>query len=105
MDSEADLDAAIKDLLPLAQEPTLGYSELVRSGAIVNLIGLMSHENVDIVIDIVEVIHELTDEDVGAEVEDEDDDEEPLAGKKEESLKLLVDALVNAYSRLAKTLC
>ena len=64
IDSEADLDSAIKGLLPLAQAPVLAYPELVRSGAVALLIGLLSHENADIVIDVVEVIHELTDEDV-----------------------------------------
>jgi len=34
IDSEADLDAALKALLPLAQAPVLAYPELVRSGTI-----------------------------------------------------------------------
>nr|GAT59458.1 predicted protein [Mycena chlorophos] len=90
IDSEADLDSAIKGLLPLAQAPVLAYPELVRSGAIALLIGLLSHENADIVIDVVEVIHELTDEDVGNEgAEDEDEERSP-----EEALKILVEGLV-----------
>ena len=31
---------------------------------------LLSHENTDIAMDVVEVVQELTDEDVGAEVDD-----------------------------------
>jgi beta-catenin-like protein 1 len=73
IDSEADLDSAIKALLPLAQAPTLAYPELVRSGTATALIDLLSHENADIVIDVVEVVHELTDEDVGNEEDDEDE--------------------------------
>lgn len=42
-------------------------------------------------IDVVEVLHELTDEDVGEEGEDEDADNEGNA----ESLKLLIEALVS----------
>ncbi|KAF7332093.1 DUF1716 domain-containing protein [Mycena kentingensis (nom. inval.)] len=89
IDSEADLDSAIKGLLPLAQAPVLAYPELLKS--IPLLIGLLSHENADIVIDVVEVIHELTDEDVGNEGMEVDEDEER---NPEQALKTLVDGLV-----------
>ena len=69
----------------------LAYPELVRSGIVALLIGLLSHENADIVIDVVEVVHELTDEDVGNEAE-QDEDEEQTA---EEALKLLIEGLVS----------
>ncbi|KAF8591532.1 DUF1716-domain-containing protein [Ramaria rubella] len=90
IDSEADLDSAIKSLLPLAQAPTLAYPELVRSGTATALIDLLSHENADIVIDVVEVIHELTDEDVG----NEDDDDVDEEGGREEALKSLIEGLL-----------
>ena len=51
--------------------------------------GLLTHENVDIVIDVVELIYELTDED--AEIDYEEDDYE----KSEEAMSILVDALVS----------
>ncbi|KAG6866475.1 hypothetical protein C0991_003993 [Blastosporella zonata] len=89
IDSEADLDAAIKALLPLAQAPVLAYPELVRSGTVAFLVGLLAHENPDIVIDVVEVIHELTDEDVGNEDEDEESEE-----TVEEALKILIEGLL-----------
>lgn len=99
IDSEADLDAAIKALLPLAQVPTVSYPELIKSGATILLVGLLSHENMDIVIDVVEVIHEFTDEDVGGEDEDEDEDEEgENGGKNEEALKSLIESLVRTYT-------
>ncbi|KAG6890575.1 hypothetical protein C0992_000583 [Termitomyces sp. T32_za158] len=88
IDSEADLDAAIKALLPLAQVPVLAYPELLRSGSLAFLVGLLAHENADIVIDVVELIHELTDEDAGNE-EDEESGE-----NAEEALKVLVDGLL-----------
>lgn len=94
IDSEADLDGTIKALLPLAQAPTLAYPELVRSGTVTLLIGLLSHENMDIVIDVVEVIHELTDEDVGNEDDDEDAEE-----TAEEALKILIEGLVRISNR------
>lgn len=91
-----DLHAAIKSLLVLSQTPALAYPELVKSGTAAKLVELLTHENVDIVIDVVEVIQELTDEDVGNEADDEeDDDEDSAGGVKEKALKLLVDGLVS----------
>jgi beta-catenin-like protein 1 len=68
----------------------LAYPELARSGSVSLLIGLLSHENADIVIDVVDVIHELTDEDVGNELEDEEEQEEAQV-----ALKTLIEALVH----------
>ena len=87
IDSEADLDSAIKSLLPLSQVPSAAYPELFRSGSLARLIGLLAHENVDIVIDVVELINELTDEDAGNE------DEETVE-ETEDAMKILVDGLV-----------
>jgi beta-catenin-like protein 1 len=101
IDSEADLDAAIKALLPLAQVPTVSYPELIKSGATALLVGLLSHENMDIVIDVVEVIHEFTDEDVGGEEDEDDEDDENEEGmdgrKSEEALKALIESLVRIF--------
>jgi len=54
----------------LTQNPPLFYPELVKSGTVASLTNLLSHENTDIAIGVVEIIQELTDEDVGAEVDD-----------------------------------
>ena len=70
IESESDLDSALKQFLPLTQNPPLFYPELVKSGTIALLTNLLSHENTDIAIDVVEIVQELTDEDVGAEVDD-----------------------------------
>ena len=91
IDSEADLDTAIKALLPLAQVPKVAYPLLVSSGQLEALVGLLSHENADIALDVIELIHELTDEDVGEEDEDEDE-EDP--DQREAALKSLTSALV-----------
>lgn len=90
IDSEADLDVAIKSLLPLAQLPTVAYPELLRSGTADALVDLLSHENADLVIDVVEVIHELTDEDARNEEEAEDEE------SREEVLKELIEGLVRS---------
>ncbi|KAK2055120.1 DUF1716-domain-containing protein [Colletotrichum caudatum] len=80
IESEADLDAAIKDLSILAEHPEL-YPQFVKLGCVESLVGLLAHENTDIAIDAVEIIGELIDEDVNAADEDWDS---------------LVDALLNA---------
>lgn len=94
IDSEADLDTSIKALLPLAQVPKVAYPLLVGSGQLEALVGLLSHENADIALDVIELIHELTDEDVGEEDEDEDEDEED-PDQREAALKSLISALLD----------
>jgi len=81
MGSEADLDADIKALSILSEHPNL-YDEFAQLGCISSLVSLLSHENTDIAIDAIEIISELTDEDVEAE---------------EAQWDVLVDALVSSY--------
>ena len=66
MSSEADLDTDIKTLSILSEHPEL-YSEFAKLGCVASLASLLSHENTDIAIDAIEIINELTDEDVSAE--------------------------------------
>lgn len=68
MASEADLDADIKALSILTEHPEL-YGDFARLGCANSLVQLLAHENTDIAIDAVEIISELTDEDVEAETE------------------------------------
>jgi beta-catenin-like protein 1 len=101
IDSEADLDAALRALVPLAQVPILAYPELVRSGSVARLVGFLSHENADIAIDVIDLLHELTDEDNEA---DEEEDE----GQRSAAVKTLIEALVRrcqraTHSRLTST--
>ena len=80
MTSEADLDAEIKALSILADHPEL-YPEFAKLGCVGSLVSLLAHENTDIAIDAIEVLGELTDEDVDAE---------------ESEWKALVDAMLEA---------
>ncbi|MCJ1438717.1 hypothetical protein MMC27_008107 [Xylographa pallens] len=66
MGSEADLDADVKALSILSEHPEL-YQEFAELGCVSSLVSLLSHENTDIAIDAIEIIGELTDEDVEAE--------------------------------------
>jgi beta-catenin-like protein 1 len=68
MASEADLDAEIKSWSLLGEHPEL-YPEFAESEALGMLVGLLAHENTDIAIGAIEIISELTDDDVGAEPE------------------------------------
>ncbi|KAH6617476.1 Catenin-beta-like protein [Chaetomium tenue] len=80
IDSEADLDGAIKALSILSEHPEL-YPAFARLGCVGSLVSLLAHENTDIALDAVEIVGELTDEDVAA---------------TEEQWGALVDALVEA---------
>ncbi|KAH7121313.1 Catenin-beta-like protein [Dactylonectria macrodidyma] len=64
--SEADLDADIKGLSLLSQHPEL-YKDFVKTGCVASLVSLLAHENTDIAIDAIEILGELTDEDVAAD--------------------------------------
>ena len=66
MTSEADLDADIKALSILSEHTDL-YEEFAKLGCVSSLVSLLSHENTDIAIDAIEIINELTDDDVNAE--------------------------------------
>ena len=98
IDSESDLDSMLKQFLPLTQNPGLFYPELVKSGAITLFTNILSHENTDIAIDVIEVIQELTDEDVGAQeddIEEEEAGEGKMAGTRM-AMAELIDELVSA---------
>jgi beta-catenin-like protein 1 len=80
MGSEADLDADIKALSILSEHPEL-YKEFAKLGCVGSLVGLLAHENTDIAIDAVEIVSELTDEDVEV---------------KQEQWTSIVDAMVDS---------
>jgi beta-catenin-like protein 1 len=63
----------------------------VRGGGAARLAGLLSHENADIALSVVEVIHELTDEDPG---DDADEDDESDEVTRDEALRMVVDCFV-----------
>ncbi|KAK6539318.1 hypothetical protein TWF694_009551 [Orbilia ellipsospora] len=65
MDSEAELDIEIKNLAILTEHPEL-YEEFASMGCLESLVGLLSHENTDIAIAVVQIIDELTDDEVEA---------------------------------------
>lgn len=66
MASEADLDEAVKELSILSEHPEL-YGEFTKLGSVASLVSLLAHENTDIANAVIQIISELTDEDVDAE--------------------------------------
>jgi beta-catenin-like protein 1 len=65
MSSEADLHTEIQGLSILSEHPEL-YEEFAKMGCVGSLVSLLSHENTDIAIEVIQVLGELTDEDVDA---------------------------------------
>ncbi|OWM64354.1 hypothetical protein CDL15_Pgr020320 [Punica granatum] len=78
-DSEVELHEEIQKLKVLSGSPEL-YPDLVSLNAVPSILGLLSHDNTDIAIDVVQLLQDLTDEDA---LEDND-----------EPARALVDALV-----------
>jgi beta-catenin-like protein 1 len=68
MESEGDLDESIKGLSTLSEHPEL-YEEFAKNTAAAKLVELLAHDNTDIAIAAIEMISELTDEDVAGEQE------------------------------------
>ena len=79
MESEVDLNDTVQELHVIATNPDM-YHHLVELNAIKSLLQLVTHENTDISIGVIDLLHELTDVDTLNESED--------------SAGALVDALV-----------
>lgn len=69
MTSELELDKEVKTLIAMATSPSL-YASFTALGGVESLLGLLTHENADISLDVIEVLAELTDADVLAEDEE-----------------------------------
>ncbi|RCH81771.1 hypothetical protein CU098_002532 [Rhizopus stolonifer] len=88
MESEADLDEEIKNLMALTEAPEM-YPELVKLGTVPSLLALIGHENTDIAIGAIELINELIDEDIGTT-----ENELERSEQVQEAIKILVDAML-----------
>lgn len=64
IESEADLHDAIRSLVVVTTNPALLYPELVKQGTAASLCGLLAHENIDIAASVIELLEELTDDDI-----------------------------------------
>lgn len=100
VDSEFTLLESLNALLLLAQVPTLSYPLLIELSTSISLCDLLSHENSDVVIAVIELLEEWTDEEVlevDADEDAEDDDEEEDEGeKRRKAMSNLVSGLLEA---------
>ncbi|KAL8349952.1 hypothetical protein RB598_005339 [Gaeumannomyces tritici] len=64
IDSEADLDAAVRALSILAEHPSL-YGEFARLGCAASLASLLAHDNADVALAAIQIVGELTGDDLG----------------------------------------
>lgn len=94
MDSEFALLQALHGLLLLSSAPALTYPILLDLSTPESLGDLLSHENTDVFIAVVELLEEWLDPESLEEDEDEEDAEEGAHEKKVEAVKLLVEGLV-----------
>ncbi|GKV00263.1 hypothetical protein SLEP1_g12982 [Rubroshorea leprosula] len=96
-DSEVDLHDDLQKLKILAGAPEL-YPDLVNLNAILSILNLLSHENTDIAIDVVQLLQDLTDEDVL------DDNDEPASILVESLIENnVLELLVQNLQRLSET--
>lgn len=63
MESELDLDEEVKKLMAIAGSPEL-YPDFLRTNTVETLLTLLTHQNTDIVADVIGVFEDLTDADV-----------------------------------------
>ncbi|KAF9550216.1 hypothetical protein EC957_001122 [Mortierella hygrophila] len=92
MESEADLDEEIKRMMAMTQAPQ-HYPVLVELNTISSILSLLTHENPDIAIDAIELLKELTDEEVlsvGLE-----EDQEVAGSEGEAGMKVFVHGLID----------
>ncbi|WIA28620.1 hypothetical protein OEZ86_011157 [Tetradesmus obliquus] len=82
IDNEVDLMSLIRGLAQVAADPNALYPLLIDSTAVATLAGLLSHDNTDIAVEVMDLLQELTDS-------DEEQDNQAVAGA-------LVDALAEA---------
>lgn len=64
IDSEADLDSALRALALLTTNASALYPVLLRQGSAASVVGLLAHENADMAAAAIQVLEELTDDDV-----------------------------------------
>ncbi|GAA5875403.1 hypothetical protein JCM3774_002976 [Rhodotorula dairenensis] len=101
VDSEFNLLETLRALFLFATKPALTYPLLLENSTPNTLADLLSHENIDVPVAVIEVLEELLDpedlEDADAhEGEDADDHEGADPEQKRAALKALLDGLVEA---------
>ncbi|GAA5847831.1 hypothetical protein JCM9279_006655 [Rhodotorula babjevae] len=95
VDSEFNLLEALRSLFLLSTNPAMTYPILLENSTPNTLADLLSHENLDVPIAVVEVLEELLDPEDLEDDGDEDEDEAASEAKRA-AMKALLDGLVEA---------
>ncbi|GAA6052466.1 hypothetical protein JCM3770_001126 [Rhodotorula araucariae] len=94
VDSEFNLLESLRGLFLLSTNPAMTYPLLLENATPNTLADLLSHENMDVPVAVVEVLEELLDPD---DLENDDEDEDEAASEaKRKAMKDLLDGLVEA---------
>lgn len=99
VDSEFALLESLHSLLLLSSAPLISYPILLELSTCTSLADLLSHENTDVVIAVIEVLEEWTDEEVldgDEEGEDEEDIDEAGKDERKDAMRDLVEGLIEA---------
>ncbi|KAL7749222.1 hypothetical protein RI367_005374 [Sorochytrium milnesiophthora] len=102
LDSEVELDAQIHAMATLATGPQL-YPQAAAMGVVSSLLGLLQHENLDIAMATIELLNELTDEDV-LNPEEDDVSVEVLDGIRIFVKQLVDDSMLELMHSVTKRL-
>ena len=104
LDSEVELDNAIKNLQSLASAPSL-FHVLIDTKCVPSLLSVLAHENEDICVDILELFRELFDPDASNEGE-EDENRQAFqllnCLRENDGIKMLVDCLMDRFFTMPK---
>jgi beta-catenin-like protein 1 len=102
LESEDELDKAFSFLYPLPQNPLLYYPEILKNELLLPaLIQLLSHDNTDISLQVISALYEMTDEDVGEDMMEAEEEE----GKKEEMGRRLRMIMGDLIEKLVSPAC
>jgi len=96
MESEADLDRQIHSMMAIVSAPER-YPDLIKLGTVSSVLALLTHENPDIALACVELLNEMTSDEVVPEENSEEQEESVrefvAAFVKEQGLRAVVDNL------------
>lgn len=96
VDSEFNLLEAIRAVFLFSTAPALAYPLMLENSTPNTFADLLSHENMDVPIAVVEVLEELLDPEDLEEVDEDEEDAEAAVEKKRGAMKALLDGLVEA---------
>ncbi|GEM09010.1 beta-catenin-like protein 1 [Rhodotorula toruloides] len=96
VDSEFNLLEAIRAVFLFSTKPAVAYPLMLENSTPNTFADLLSHENMDVPIAVVEVLEELLDPEDLDEVDEDEEDADGAVEKKRTAMKALLDGLVEA---------